>query len=1267
MSLSGLDSSEVQAAYNTAVAEPAGWFLLKYKTRDAIELLAQGRGGVSEARSAISGYTDKSPLYGLLMYRRRRILVKYIPEGTSRLLQARTNVHLQDVLERYSPYETLLEIPAADALSDTSLAQSFPLHTAAASPAPSGGRLDEIHEDEDEEEKGGAQEAPSSERLLSPQRPRPGRRGDNLSARAERAERLASSLHAGRVSTPTSMNPLASPLSKSTTPATTQEQKDSEENKTPQEAATLKVQTDEDASAARDTISASATSDLPVLASPEDEAPPPPPKDVPSATASATQETKPLAKAALSKEATEFGRPSEDTVRLSTDRARFPDRTSSMAARPFSADEDPYDLSKYDELFKPKVKLGPRPVSTVEKAKRGARVSAIPASFKSVLKKSESERPASQASMVLPPRASSMAPPPRTTTASSAPTLSSHTPPPVPITPDFDPRPISRSSVKSSASHRSLGMTTDKLRLMKALDFRKRQMRKSQQQSNDSEPMIDATAPEVPPMPATATETTESRPPEGGIADQGTADGSQRETTANHNHTLSSKADSGIELRYEPSEDARTEVESIAEGEDESKLVDEQTAEPASAEPVNTQLDEEGHADIPVEPETSVEEASASSAEAKTVVEEPSDAAPVANDGASIPDSQEEHVMENSWLNISGEDIKEDRRMIPAEDQLLDTEDQALAASPEPSESTEETRISVPAITMQAASRPVTSNGDTSAGASTFEPVAPASIRSSVSSITDDGRITRPNSAEVAKGRRRGMVEPLITSGDSTPRDDFMSDDEFLEELHSATIVEARPVTVARSPITPLSGGFNFSNQGNIDDSCSVRSVSIYRSSSYRKMGDEGDQVSSEPPRSASAAKRLSATSSLEKHDLTARLTRNVSSGISRRIQALNEFNSREPSPVYTGQASPLTPETSPNAFLHQDSKDRSLPRRMLSKRRLSRQNAGSHTPPSPMEGAPVWNVQHDPVTNSNSVSVTARIVRPEQVPDENSALQQSDLSFAPRDSASYQSLPELPQAINTGIAQSATSTPPLSPAATTHSGEYRTLHSASGRFSRRRKTASSEDAGAVGRHSRNTSSAGTLNEDNAAPSIKEGNMASRFFKRVSTLGGPKSRKSVAPSVTSSMSGQGTTISERAEADTSDTPPGVVVGDLNVQFPDSLLWKRRIVSIDDHGALSFSPTQGSTRTNSHVARQSIASSVDTPIMTPGGGIAAKRFPLADFKSPTTPDLERQELPHSVVLEFPDGTTLQLACEDAMTQRQVLHLLRSYWKSWGAVM
>jgi hypothetical protein len=64
-----------------------GRFLLKYATRDTVELLERGTGGVSEASLAIDKYDEKSPLYGLVQYRRRKVILKYVPDGTSRLLQ----------------------------------------------------------------------------------------------------------------------------------------------------------------------------------------------------------------------------------------------------------------------------------------------------------------------------------------------------------------------------------------------------------------------------------------------------------------------------------------------------------------------------------------------------------------------------------------------------------------------------------------------------------------------------------------------------------------------------------------------------------------------------------------------------------------------------------------------------------------------------------------------------------------------------------------------------------------------------------------------------------------------------------------------------------------------------------------------------------------------------------------------------------------------------------------------------------------------------
>jgi hypothetical protein len=60
---------------------------LKYVTRDTIDVLQRGTGGVVEVRIAIEQYEEKSPVYGLVQYRRRKVVLKYVPEGTSRLLK----------------------------------------------------------------------------------------------------------------------------------------------------------------------------------------------------------------------------------------------------------------------------------------------------------------------------------------------------------------------------------------------------------------------------------------------------------------------------------------------------------------------------------------------------------------------------------------------------------------------------------------------------------------------------------------------------------------------------------------------------------------------------------------------------------------------------------------------------------------------------------------------------------------------------------------------------------------------------------------------------------------------------------------------------------------------------------------------------------------------------------------------------------------------------------------------------------------------------
>lgn len=66
--------------------------LLSYTSRDEVGLYKQGDGALRELQSTISDYTEKSPLYGFLHHRKQKVLVKYVPEGTSRLLQGASGV-----------------------------------------------------------------------------------------------------------------------------------------------------------------------------------------------------------------------------------------------------------------------------------------------------------------------------------------------------------------------------------------------------------------------------------------------------------------------------------------------------------------------------------------------------------------------------------------------------------------------------------------------------------------------------------------------------------------------------------------------------------------------------------------------------------------------------------------------------------------------------------------------------------------------------------------------------------------------------------------------------------------------------------------------------------------------------------------------------------------------------------------------------------------------------------------------------------------------
>lgn len=76
-------------------------FLLKYASRDEVELLAKGANGATEMQKKIAEEPDDSPLYGFIRHRRRSIIVHYVPDGTSRVLKGEL---YQIAFDRTAPY-----------------------------------------------------------------------------------------------------------------------------------------------------------------------------------------------------------------------------------------------------------------------------------------------------------------------------------------------------------------------------------------------------------------------------------------------------------------------------------------------------------------------------------------------------------------------------------------------------------------------------------------------------------------------------------------------------------------------------------------------------------------------------------------------------------------------------------------------------------------------------------------------------------------------------------------------------------------------------------------------------------------------------------------------------------------------------------------------------------------------------------------------------------------------------------------------------------
>lgn len=528
----------------------------------------------------------------------------------------------------------------------------------------------------------------------------------------------------------------------------------------------------------------------------------------------------------------------------------------------------------------------------------------------------------------------------------------------------------------------------------------------------------------------------------------------------------------------------------------------------------------------------------------------------------------------------------------PAEipDLAPSTENASITPQPEvvsvdPEQSKPVTVEPAPAEAPESARFPVTPPADVPPSPETEPAFGPVSVSIDPAPL-DEGPAEEPaiekQNLVPLDQRRRIHLEPIqVPTPEYSDDDNLLSDDSFMEELRSATVQEARPVAVK----TPNGDSWNGSravssphmaSQSTMQAPAAGRSVS----SSYPDNG---------PPTPVLMAKKI-----------------NVSSGISNRIKALEKFSSREGTP--TSGSHTVTAPSASSSFEN-----------------LRKRASVSYASPEAFSRATGIN-QLDPrpglnaARRTNSISVTARIVR--------------DSGISPGSSGGEPSEPDVLnlQASPLTVEHPSAEEPAVNgePVESTNHSEDRSMSVSS--IGSGRQTAPASRSGSRLSLSTRSKTDETVHSTATVEEKKE-SRASRLIRRMSSITST-SRRSIVGAFSPPVKEDTNPVTEAAVSQSSSrtfaTEP-IDIGEVNVQFPDTLLWKRRFMRIDENGFLVLTPG-----TNDASARN----------MT-------KRYHLTEFRTPCLPDEDMQELPNSILLDFLDGSTLQCACESRQGQSAAL--------------
>ena len=493
----------------------------------------------------------------------------------------------------------------------------------------------------------------------------------------------------------------------------------------------------------------------------------------------------------------------------------------------------------------------------------------------------------------------------------------------------------------------------------------------------------------------------------------------------------------------------------------------------------------------------------------------------------------------------------------------------------------------------------------------------------------------------------------LIKAQSSPEASDVSDDDSFVEELQHAKLEQAKPVSVGRSPITPI-----------YRNSSDRPGEVTWTASAPKQIKTDSTTLTPEKPRSIGGRSASTALPPLPPitgdsgYTLVAKKG-SVSSGITTRIKALESFSRREvnSSPSQTPSPQPINQKSTPSMWSFKKrtslaqikssppniSTSKPSPRQLPTPQSTPTPKQNPSSPPRPLVQRTGSTAQLDaPLQKGDSISVTARIIRdPSQnfaEPAENPSeavpmnLHRSPLTVEHERSESVMST-----AASTIRPVSRPTSPKVERTRFSFSSTRSTMPrlATSDSMASRMSQASGHNKKASGNLALSPSDSSSVAEDRPKES-----RTSRLMRRMSNItGGPRRNlfTSLSPNSREPMSPP--PIAEQRESlaelsSLSDSLTHVVdIGDVNVQFPDTLLWKRRFMRIDDQGYLVLTPPTKET-------------------MERNRGIS-RRFHLSEFKKPTLPDPEREELPWSILLDFEDGTSLQCACETRYAQAQVL--------------